>query len=122
MLSSDQIDKNSTLWSTLGGESQEGEDGLKTFKRVVMEILNVELKTKNIYPIYDYFHDTMEKINYVFYAEVKNLPKTTKTKKDLTWVNFADTAKFNFSLHTKQDLIVGERVINLKWRESQANL
>ena len=59
------------VWSILGGESNKGEEAQAAFVRIVSELLNLDLKAKNIYPIYDYFHDDLAKMNYVFYAEVK---------------------------------------------------
>lgn len=108
------------LWSMIGGESEEGEEAYATFQRIIRRLLNVNLKTKQIYPIYDYFHDTLNKVNYVFYAEVKS-PQVFKSLKENTfsWVSFSETPKLPFSAHAKQDVIVGERVINLKSRLAQ---
>lgn len=109
--------QSSAYYSMLGGESKEGEEAQITFQRIMNKVLNLNLKNKDIYPIYDYFHDTLDKINYVFYAEVKS-PKTFNSfkKSTLSWVSFSETLKLLFSPHTKQDVIVGERVINLKRR------
>lgn len=104
----------------IGGESIEGEEAQTTFQRVISELLNLNLKQKDIYPIYDYFHETQGKTNYVFYAEVKRTPSFKSIRKNtLSWVTFNETLKLLFSEHTKQDIIVGERVINLKWRLDQ---
>ena len=103
----------------IGGESNEGEEAPITFQRVINKLLNLNLKTKDIYPIYDYFHETQGKTNYVFYAEVKKTPNFKSGKNILSWVTFNETLKLLFSEHTKQDIIVGERVINLKWRLDQ---
>jgi len=110
-------DVKTSSYSLLGGESKEGEDALTTFQRIILKLLKINLKTKHIYPVYDYFHDTLDKVNYVFYAEVKS-PKTFNSfkKNTLSWVTFNETLKLLFSPHTKQDVIVGERVINLKMR------
>lgn len=113
-------DDISSVWSTLGGESKIGEEAQATFQRIVYKLLKVNLVKKQIYPVYDYFHDAHNKINYVFYAEVKN-PKVFNSFKEKTfsWVAFGEIVKLLFSAHTKQDVIVGERVINAKWREDQ---
>ena len=119
LLKDQQKDDIKSQWSTLGGESKEGEDTQIAFQRIIHELLNLNLKIKYIYPIYDYFHDTRDKINYVFYAEVKKTPNFNRSKENtLSWVTFSETLKFLFSAHTKQDVIVGERVINAKWRLS----
>lgn len=108
------------LWSTMGGESKEGEESQTTFQRVINELINIHLAMKHIYPVYDYFHDGLNKFNYVFYAEVGrtlNFPPLKESA--LSWVTFDQTIKLSFTNHTKQDVIVGERVINLKQRISQ---
>lgn len=120
LLQSPKKDDIISLWSTFGGESKEGEEAQVTFQRIVHKLLNVNLKIKHIYPIYDYFHETLDKVNYVFYAEVRS-PQAFSSLKENTfsWVAFKETLKLLFSAHTKQDVIVGERVINLKWRLDQ---
>lgn len=85
------------------------------------KLLDLNLKTKDIYPIYDYFHDGRDKINYVFYAEVKSAKEFNNLKGDIfSWVTFSETSKLPFAAHSKQDIIVGERVINAKWRDDEA--
>lgn len=103
------------------GTGNKGEEAQVVFARIVNELLNLNLKVKNILPVYDYFHDTLNKINYVFYAEVKN-PRKFDSRKVGTycWVAFKETLKLPFTSHSKQDVIVGERVINAKWREEEA--
>lgn len=104
-------------WSMIGGESSDGEEALSAFQRVIRKSLDMKLENSDIYPIYDYLDEEMDKINYVFYAEIKTKPNVTKFKgSDISWVSFSELSKLSFTPHTKQDLIVGERVINLKQR------
>lgn len=115
--------KNSTdlLWSTLGGESSGGEDAGTAFQRIINDLLDLNLKAKDIHPIYDYFHDTRDKTNYVFYGVVKNSKEFNCLKDDtFSWVAFRETSKLPFAPHSKQDVIVGERVISAKWRDDEA--
>lgn len=108
-------------WSTLGGESNDGEETQATFQRVINELLGLNLKTKDIHPVYDYFHDEKDKNNYVFYGEIKKPREFDCLKKDsYCWVSFNETPKLPFAAHSKQDVIVGERVINAKWRDDEA--
>lgn len=112
--------ENSTdfLWSTFGGESHEGEEAQSAFQRVVNELLNLDLQAKDIYPIYDYFHDAWDKLNYVFYAEVKTPREFDFFGGDsFSWIAFNGISKLLFTDHSKQDVIVGERVVNAKWRD-----
>lgn len=122
LLHSQQKDGTDFLWSTLGKESGEGEDAQTAFQRIINELLNLNLKAKDIHPIYDYFHDERDRINYVFYAEIKKPQEFDSLDGNaFSWVAFKETSKFLFTAHTKQDVIVGERVINAKWREDSAN-
>lgn len=118
LLKSQQRDSADFLWSTLGGECSGDEDAQAAFARIISELLDLNLKAKDIHPVYNYFHDEKNKNNFVFYGEVKKL----QDFKDDTfsWVSFHDTLKFLFSAHSKQDVIVGERVIHAKWREDEA--
>lgn len=123
MLQSGQKDATNSLWTTLGGESSSGEEDAQiVFQRVINESLSLDLILKNIYPIYDYFHDEREKTNFVFYAEVKDCQEFDSIAGNtLSWVNFDETSKFLFAAHSKQDVIVGERVINAKLRADEAS-
>ncbi len=121
LVQSQQKDSPDFLWSTLGGESSEGEEAQVAFQRIINELLDLNLKTKDIYPVYDYFHDVRDKINYVFYAEVNNPREFNRLKKGtFSWVAFNETSKLPFTAHSKQDVIVGERVINAQWRADEA--
>lgn len=121
LLKSQQKDDSDFLWSTIGGESGEGEETAVAFQRIINELLDLNIKTKDIHPVYDYFHDGQDKINFVFYAEVKNPREFDRLKKDAcSWVDFHEISKLPFTAHSKQDVIVGERVINAKWRDDEA--
>lgn len=121
LLQPKQNNDEPSLWSTMGGESMEGEEAQVAFQRIINKLLNINLKPKSIYPVYDYFHNTRNKLNYVFYAEVGNTKKFNDLKKgSLSWFSFGETLKLPFTLQTKQDIVVGERVINAKWREDLA--
>ncbi len=109
-----------SFWSTLGGESKKGEETQLAFQRIIYKLLNFDLKNKHIFPVYDYFHNIYNKINYVFYAEVEKTNIYHVPKNIFSWFTFHETLKLPFSTQTKQDLVVGERVINLKYRETEA--
>ncbi|MBI2019348.1 hypothetical protein HYS95_01595 [Candidatus Daviesbacteria bacterium] len=109
--------------SLLEGDSCEGEEACAAFQRIVNKTLNLNLKEKNIYPVYDYFDDVKKKTNYVFYAEVKNPVEFNPFEGGVySWVSLAETSKLLFSGNAKQDVIVGERVIKAKQREEEAKL
>lgn len=109
-----------STWSIMGGENKKGEEAVVTFQRIVMELLNLNLEMKHIYPVYDYFSDIFKKTNFVFYGEVRKIPDLICLKKDtFSWLAFNETLKLLFSQNSKQDVTVGQRVINLKQRLSQ---
>ena len=121
LLQTGQKDDTASTWSTFGGDSIDGEDAQATFQRVVYELLNVGLKVKHIYPVYDYFHEGLGKVNFVFYAEVgKTLNLDSLNNDTLSWFSFQETPKLLFSTQTKQDVVVGQRVIHLKERVDEA--
>lgn len=106
-------------WSTFGGECSEGEEAQVAFRRIASEKLNLDLKAKNIYPIYDYFHSKMNKNNFVFYGEIKKHQNFACLKEGTyCWVAFNEISKLMFANTSKQDVIVGERVISARWRDS----
>lgn len=116
-----QKDGTAPKWSTLGGEGMKGENAQVTFQRIARELLGIELKMKQIYPVYDYFHETLDKVNYVFYAAVRKSLDFNPLKENISsWITFGETVKLLFSVHTKQDVVVGERVIRLKERQDEA--
>ncbi len=121
LLQSNQKEDVQTLWSTLGGDSIKGEGAEISFQRIINKLLNINLKAKDIYPIYDYFHNTRNKLNYVFYAEIQDTKIFNNFKKgNLSWFSFSETVKLLFTSQTKQDILVGQRVINAKWRDDEA--
>lgn len=120
LIQSKQQEDKSPLWSTLGGDGLEGENAQATFARIVSESLHLNLKDKDIYSVYDYTHESLQKVNFVFYAEVQNSEEFDSSKGDtFSWVAFSETSKLPFAPHSKQDVIVGERVINAKWRDTE---
>lgn len=120
LLKSQLKDSADFLWSTLGGDGNEVEDAKVAFGRVINGLLNISLKPKDIFPIYDYFHEEQDKFNFVFYAQVKNVQEFNNIEGcAFSWVGFDQIPKLLFTEHSKQDVIVGERVIKLKSREDE---
>ncbi|MBU1000710.1 NUDIX domain-containing protein [Patescibacteria group bacterium] len=105
-------------WSMLEGEGTTEEKPQVVFQRIVNQLLKINLKPKKIYSVYDYFHKKRNEHNFIFYTEIKNIKKIRNLKKsNLSWFKFSETSKLSFTKQTKQDVIVGERVVNAKWRE-----
>lgn len=110
-------DSSLPIWSMFGGVSHEGEDELSAFQRIMQEQVNLHLITKHLFPVYDYFHNTLNKIHFVMYAEVQKLHAFPLLNADsFSWFTFKQTTKLDFSPQTKQDIIISERVIKAQAR------
>ncbi|OGE64305.1 hypothetical protein A3I48_03705 [Candidatus Daviesbacteria bacterium RIFCSPLOWO2_02_FULL_36_7] len=120
LLKSQKKDSSDFIWSTIGGAGDGGEEPQAAFARIINEQLGLNLKAKNIYPIYDYLIDAKDKMNYVFYTEVKSSKEFSSLEGIFEWVSFHEISKLSFVPHCKQDVIVGERVVNAKWRDDEA--
>ena len=106
-------------WSLFEGEGLKNESAQETFKRVVYLHLHLELKPKNIFPIYSYFHEGKHKNNYIHYAIVRKLEAFPNTKKTLfSWFTLKQIQKMHIPDQIKQDIIVGQRVIDSAMRKS----
>ena len=100
-----------------GGVSHEGEDAQSAFQRIIKEQINLTLETKRLFPVYDYFYNALNKVNFVFYAEVQKLHTFPQLPSDVfTWFTFKQTTKLAFSVQAKQDIIISERVIKAQAR------
>ncbi len=121
LLQAQQENNSRSIHSTIGKEVSKGEEARIAFQKIVSELLDINLNKKNIYEIYDYFHEELGKDNFVFYAETKSSPKFESIDgKSCVWVSFDEISKLLFTPHTKQDVIVGERVIKAKRRDDAA--
>ncbi|QQG40836.1 MAG: NUDIX domain-containing protein [Candidatus Levyibacteriota bacterium] len=111
----------SSSWSIVCGINKKEERAHSAFQRIIYEVLKIKLKSDLIYPVYDYFHNGDNMLHYVFYAEVDE-KQTFKTSKDsnFSWFAFKQIPKLVCNTQTKQDIVVADRVIKLKIRETQA--
>lgn len=100
-----------------GGVSQDGEDAQGAFQRIMQEQVNITLVAKHLFPVYDYFHNALNKVHFVFYAEVQKLHTFPQLSSDVfSWFTFKQTTKLAFSVQAKQDIIISERVIKAQAR------
>src|ERR1035437_6018589 len=60
-------------WSLFEGEALGDETAADAFKRSIFSHLKLDIKAKNIFPIYSYFHDGKGKNNFLHYAIVKKI-------------------------------------------------
>lgn len=114
--------KSSTpFWSLFGIKSQKAENPIDAFQRLVSKELRIKIKTKEIYPIYDYFDRKLNNDCFLFYALIKNRKKKIPAKKDCTveWFTVKQISKLPIDEQTKQDIMVGKRVIDAAARSKE---
>ena len=106
-------------WSLFEGDCLDKETAGEAFKRIIQTHLNLELKPKNIFPIYSYFHDKKGKNNFLHYAISKKLEKFPESAdKAFAWFSLKQIQKLHIPNQIKQDIIVGQRVIDSAVRKS----
>jgi hypothetical protein len=119
LLQQQNNDDTGTGWSLFEGESLNEETADETFKRIIFLHLKIELKPKNIFPIYSYIHATKNKNNFIHYAIVNKLGKFPENNNTLfSWFSFKQIQKLHIPNQIKQDIIVGQRVIDSAIRKS----
>lgn len=115
-----QNQKDATsVWSMLGSQNQGKETSAENFRRLVRTLLKIKLPLAAVRSVYNYHHPVLKKEHYVSYAEVKKLVKFPP-KKDVVfaWFTIKEIGKLTLSVQTKQDIIVGQRVINSQIRRN----
>lgn len=85
----------------------------QSFKNLVQKQLNLEIQTLSIHHIYDYYQRDLGRDNFVSYAEVESLKDFPEIlNQTFAWFTLKEISKLSLSQQTKQDLIVGQRVID----------
>jgi ADP-ribose pyrophosphatase YjhB (NUDIX family) len=105
-------DPNAT-WSLLGGLANGAESPEATFKRIVEEELGIILPIKSIHQVYDYVDEVTKEVKHICYSQTRS----QKDFKDINGTSFAwftlkEISKLKISPQAKQDIIVGQRVID----------
>ncbi len=110
---------NNPVWMLVGKKQDKDVSGEETFKELFFEAINLKIKLTNINIIYSYFSKELNMENNVYYAEVSKLYKTSSSKDIIySWFTLKKIQKINVSEQTKQDIIIGQRVIDSSVRKS----
>ena len=106
------------IWSMLGGENLKNETSEASFGRIIYKVLRIKIKPNNIFPVYTYFHSEKNIDHFICYAKITKLEKFPNSKKSLfSWFTFKQIQKMNLPAQIKQDIIVGQRVIQSSIRK-----
>lgn len=113
-----QTPESSTIspWQLFGDRNQPDEEARQTFQRVISEELGYKLDQSVILPVYQFFDKELALPHFVFYAHVEEETFNPKTGKTLQWFPFKKLYRTPMSRQTKQNLVVGQRVIDLASR------
>lgn len=107
-------------WSLFEEKNQKDEEPTDTFIRGSFKQLKIKITAKAIYAIYDYFNTELNGHYHMFYAKVKN-KKEIHEKQDynIEWFTFQQISKLPLHEQTKQDIMVGKRVIDAALRNKE---
>lgn len=110
---------NNSSWSLVGKKEITNKTGEEVFMDIFSEELNIKLKLKSVNLVYTYSSDEKGLNFNIYYAEVKKLHKSPNDSGNVfAWFNFKQIQKLNLSEQAKQDIIIGQRVINSSIRKS----
>ncbi|MBI3984753.1 MAG: hypothetical protein HY344_02310 [Candidatus Levybacteria bacterium] len=110
---------DSPSWTLLGKNSTKGRSGQEVLKELLQEVLNLKIKIDKIKEVYSYFSKKFNQDHNIYYVEVKRLyRKSPLENTTVSWFTFKQIQKLNVSEQTKQDIIIGQRVIDSSIRKS----
>lgn len=105
-------DDETPVWSLLSEKGAINKAGEEIFKDLSYKQLKLKLNIKHIHLIYTYFSQETNKNHNIYYAEVTKLHKIPSSKKiTFSWFTFKQIGKLNLLKQTKQDIVIGQRVI-----------
>jgi len=92
-----------------------------TFQRIIYSIFGEKPSTSSIHSIYDYIDNDSGAKRFILYTQVRNIKKYVSRKKEykVSWFNFKEISKLKLTEQTKQDIIVGQRVVLLAARSKE---
>ncbi|MCL5114064.1 MAG: hypothetical protein M1372_02765 [Patescibacteria group bacterium] len=120
LLQQENSDDENCFWSLFGKKAGKNKTCEETFIDIFQKELSIELKPRNVNPVYTYSSEEKGASCNVYYAVVKKLHKSAKSAKaEFAWFNFKQVQKLKLSEQAKHDIVVGQRVIDSSVRKSQ---
>lgn len=102
----------------LGSKSIGEETSQENFVRNAKAFLHLDLLANSIYSVYDYLHLGKKYVSYTIVKKLTDFPQMGKTV--FAWFKMKEITKLPLSAQTKQDLTVGQRVIDCEIRKKAA--
>lgn len=101
------------VWTLMEIQGKGKETKGENFKRLAKSLLKLNLPFSQIHPVYDYYNAAAGKKYFVAYGEIDKLKEFPQRGKTIfAWFTQKQISKLSISKLTKQDLVVGQRVIN----------
>lgn len=110
-------DSLSSPWILFGKTCSSEKTAKQAFINIIFKLLGV--KTKKIFPIYTYPDSQTHETKIVFYIELrKSVNFPNKNVSTFSWFTLKQISRLKLSSQTKQDITVGQRVIESAIRKS----
>lgn len=110
-------DPIASSWTLFGKTCSSEKTAEKVFKNVVFKLLGV--KPKKVFPIYTYPDEETHETKIVFYIELrKSVNFSNKQLSTFSWFTLKQISRLKLGSQTKQDITVGQRVIESAIRKS----
>lgn len=107
------------LWSMFSIEGKSSVPPGKLFADMMSKVLKINLKPKEVHEIYEYDNKKGDKEYTILYSVVSRTQEFPPKKDTLySWFSKKQISKLPLDPQTKQDIIVGLRVIDAKLRKS----
>lgn len=116
-----QINKpDGAYLSFFSGKGRKGEDAADIFRRVIHEMLEIDIARDCIHQIYDMPRDHGNN-HFIQYAEVVDiaLSPALQSRGSVGWFDLKKLSKINLAEEIRQDIVVGQRVINAVQRSKE---
>lgn len=106
-------------WSLFGGKNRAEETSNQAFLRILSEKLGLSLSHDTCFTVYDYLQKENRTPHFIFYSVVDDLydEDALLTANKTSWFTFKQITKLAMKPQTRQDITVGQRVINLAIRQ-----
>lgn len=110
-------DLSSSPWTLLGRTCSSEKTAEEAFKKTVLKLLGV--KPKNVFSIYTYLDSETHETKIVFYVELRKSKKFPDNRvSSFSWFTLKQISRLKLADQTKQDITVGQRVIDSAIRKS----
>lgn len=100
-------------WSLLSCTAPNAKESKQSFRNTVQQLLNIDLPESDIHQVYNYEESEQGDNNAVAYGVVTEQIDYPKNKgNEFAWFTQKEITKLKLPFQTKQDITVGQRVID----------